>query len=55
MISDLVRGRLILMGFIIDDYYGDVREYQKSDKDILDTTKFLKETAKTTIATLLHG
>jgi hypothetical protein len=52
MISDLYLGRLILMGFIIDDYYGDVREYQKSDKDVVDKTKFLYETGKTTIATI---
>ena len=52
MISDLYLGRLVLMGFIIDDYYGDIREYQKSDRGTDDKLELAYETGKTAIATV---
>jgi len=52
MISDLMLGRLILMGFIVDEYYGDIREYQSSDKTLDDKIELAYETSKATIATV---
>lgn len=50
MISDLMLGRLVMVGFVIDDYYGDVREYQESDKTAADKAELGYETVKTGVA-----